>query len=328
MALNRSLSHKEGRLIQRITPFVDLNGFGWAHLSRDFLHRSKLTITALLHAYPDSTCGFYIVNAPSLFTLLWKFVRPLLDDETASMVRVLGGPSAYTPVLREMGITIDGGGDLETCPASWRNAMKEVAPHGRKPPAYLSPADSEAFQSAMVAVGLRLRTHTSHSSSAHSSTLRAQASSSRGRSTHASTGSHEPPSLAEALAQKGAGLLEGRLSPSSVLVQSIVRRSSSDPFAHEAKSGAGDELPFVEATPTTAAVLFAPGLPSAPVALAPALTHDAPLGHRPSQRPSDQTAVEVAAAGQPTPTGQRPRMVTLACAAGVAGAAVALLARD
>ena len=113
IALNRSLSHQSGRLIQRITPILDLGGFGWDHLSRDFIARTEATIRTLLHACarrpvstftcaaappcprtcshardqssqttepcpladPDSTTGFYIINAPSLFTLSWKLVR-------------------------------------------------------------------------------------------------------------------------------------------------------------------------------------------------------------------------------------------------------------
>ena len=42
IALNRTLSAQSGRLVQSITPVIDLNGLGWRHLSRDFMSRTKV----------------------------------------------------------------------------------------------------------------------------------------------------------------------------------------------------------------------------------------------------------------------------------------------
>lgn len=206
LALNRSLSHQEGRLIQRITPFVDLKGLGWEHLSRDFLHRTKMTITTLLHSYPDATSGFYVVNAPSLFTVLWKCIRPLLDEETAKMVQVLGGPTSYAPVLERMGVVLsEPGASLETCHASWSNAMREVAPLGRKPPPWLHPADRHALQAALSSADL---------DASHLSTSVGRMTPSDGKEPMAS----RLPSAGELIRRRS-----GRASPSSVLVRSLTR---------------------------------------------------------------------------------------------------------
>lgn len=154
MTLNRKLSHENGRLIQRITPLVDLKGFGWDHLSRDFLHRTRVLINTLTTPYPDSTSGFYIINSPALFSILWKAVRPMLDDETAAMVKVLGGPSKYVPALAEMGVAIDGDADLETVNLSWQRTMLEVAPEGVKPPPFVYPSDAKLLLSAAHSLGI------------------------------------------------------------------------------------------------------------------------------------------------------------------------------
>lgn len=153
MALNRKVSHEEGRLLQRITPLVDLKGFGWAHLSRDFIHRTRVLIKSLINAYPDSTCGFFVINTPSLFSVLWKVLRPLLDEETAAMVHVLGGPAKYAPALAEMGVVLDA--DIETAQVSWREAAAEAAPGGRKPPPFVYAEDAIVLRGAANAAGLQ-----------------------------------------------------------------------------------------------------------------------------------------------------------------------------
>jgi hypothetical protein len=156
-ALNRKLSHEEGRLIQRATPLIDLKGFGWQHLSRDFLHRTRVLIETLIHAYPDSSSGFFVINAPSLFSVLWKCIRPILDEETASMVKVLGGPSKYKPALVEMGVVLnDGEADLESMPVSWSASAADTAPGGVKPPPFVYEADSQVLYSAARSAGVTL----------------------------------------------------------------------------------------------------------------------------------------------------------------------------
>ena len=157
IALNRTLSHESGRLIHRITPVIDLKGFGFDHLSRDFLSRTRATITSLQHAYPEAVSGFYVINAPSVFTLIWSIVRPMLDEHTAAIVYVLGGRDEYTPVLERLGVVLeDGHRDIETCPASWQAAMDVVAPDGVKPPPFVPSSDARALRSALTSAGLKM----------------------------------------------------------------------------------------------------------------------------------------------------------------------------
>ena len=154
IAYSRKLSHEEGRLIQRITPLVDLKGFGWEHLSRDFLYRTRVLIQSLTSPYPDSTSGFFIINTPALFSIVWKAVRPMLDDETAAMVKVLGGPATYKPALAEMGVVIDDDTDLETVRLSWHETMRDVAPQGVKPPPFVYDSDVALLLTAANSAGI------------------------------------------------------------------------------------------------------------------------------------------------------------------------------
>jgi len=49
--------------------------------------------------YPESMGKFYIINAPYLFSTVWAFVKPWLDEVTVSKIAILG--SSYKSTLLE-----------------------------------------------------------------------------------------------------------------------------------------------------------------------------------------------------------------------------------
>ena len=111
VAYNRTLSHKAGRQIRRMTPIIDLKGFSLSHLSPEFVRLCALTITALIHTYPEATSGFYGINVPSAFMMLWRMMRPLLDADTLAKTKLMGGPKEYEPVFAKLGIVLAGPSD-------------------------------------------------------------------------------------------------------------------------------------------------------------------------------------------------------------------------
>lgn len=64
---------------------------------------TQAVISTLQHAYPESVTAFYVINAPSMFTVLWKLVRPMLDEQTAEMVAMLRwnptSPGPYSTLM-------------------------------------------------------------------------------------------------------------------------------------------------------------------------------------------------------------------------------------
>ena len=122
------------------------------------------------------------------------------------MVQVLGGPTSYAPVLERMGVVLsEPGASLETCHASWSDAMREVAPLGRKPPPWLHPADRHALQVALSSADLN---------TSRLSTSVGRISASDGKEPMAG----RLPSAGELIRRRS-----GRASPSSVLVRSLTR---------------------------------------------------------------------------------------------------------
>ncbi|KAJ7123114.1 CRAL-TRIO domain-containing protein [Mycena epipterygia] len=49
--------------------------------------------------YPECMGAFYIINAPWAFAAVWAAIKPWLDEVTRSKVQIVGGPSAYRPLL-------------------------------------------------------------------------------------------------------------------------------------------------------------------------------------------------------------------------------------
>jgi hypothetical protein len=49
--------------------------------------------------YPECMGKFYIINAPYLFSTVWSFVKPWLDEVTVAKISILG--TNYKPTLLE-----------------------------------------------------------------------------------------------------------------------------------------------------------------------------------------------------------------------------------
>ncbi|CAG8772324.1 10061_t:CDS:1 [Racocetra persica] len=91
-------SKKSGKLIETSCTILDLKGVSL----RSFASVSSFVKQASnigQNYYPERMGKFYIINAPMLFSSVWNFVKPLLDEVTAAKIVILG--SKYKQTLLE-----------------------------------------------------------------------------------------------------------------------------------------------------------------------------------------------------------------------------------
>ena len=77
---------------------MDLQGLGKQHLTGKGIGYFKSVISASQDNYPETMGGLFIINAPWVFNIAWKMVRPLLHANTLDKIHILG--SDYQKVLQ------------------------------------------------------------------------------------------------------------------------------------------------------------------------------------------------------------------------------------
>jgi len=75
---------------QGIIFIEDLNGLGFHHWYTPAITVMKAVSEIDTQYYPHAVRKLYIINAPSVFTWMWKLVKPWLDPFTANSMVVLG----------------------------------------------------------------------------------------------------------------------------------------------------------------------------------------------------------------------------------------------
>ena len=154
-AYTRVLSHRHGTNLRRQIVIVDLKGFSMAHLGSDFMKMTKLYIRTLLNVFPEASAGFYMINSPAIVRGGWVIVKALLDADTLSKCKVLGGPSSYEPLFKQLGITFtEGSTPLSECRPSWVAALREISPADVKKP-FLTEAEAAVYASGLAAASSR-----------------------------------------------------------------------------------------------------------------------------------------------------------------------------
>jgi hypothetical protein len=66
---------------------LDLEGFGYANFSFQLV---KTAIGVLQDFHPERLGSIYVLNAPFVFTAIWRMIQPLLDERTRSKIDILG----------------------------------------------------------------------------------------------------------------------------------------------------------------------------------------------------------------------------------------------
>ena len=73
---------------RRITTVIDLTNLGDS--DKQVMNFGKAIAKIDQDNYPEHLCKMFIINAPGMFTGLWKFIRLFIDDRTKAKIQVLG----------------------------------------------------------------------------------------------------------------------------------------------------------------------------------------------------------------------------------------------
>lgn len=95
----------------------DLKGLSWHHWYTPAISVMKAVSEIDTLYYPNAVQRLYIINAPSIFTWMWKLVKPWLDPATAQTMVVLGS-NFYEVLSKEIppeNIPMEYGGNC-SCP--------------------------------------------------------------------------------------------------------------------------------------------------------------------------------------------------------------------
>jgi len=79
----------------------DLKGLGWQHWYTPAVSILKAVSNIDTEYYPLAVHKLYIINAPAVFTWMWKLVKPWLDPNTAASMNVLG-EDFYDVLVKEI----------------------------------------------------------------------------------------------------------------------------------------------------------------------------------------------------------------------------------
>lgn len=83
-------TQRAGRVINQSFVIMDMDGFSlrkWNGQTQAMLSR---LIKVLSDHYPETMGVLFIINAPGVFTAVWRVVKSLLDPGTAKKITILG----------------------------------------------------------------------------------------------------------------------------------------------------------------------------------------------------------------------------------------------
>jgi hypothetical protein len=81
---------EEKRLVHSV---LDIGGVGRQHMKH--IGEIKKFVGLLPNLIPDVTQTISIINAPWVFSMMWKVISPLVPPATRRKVNILGGPSTF-----------------------------------------------------------------------------------------------------------------------------------------------------------------------------------------------------------------------------------------
>lgn len=101
MRLCYETSLRTGYIVETVTCFIDIGGLSLSQVTRDFLAIIKLIAEIDQSQYPETLGRTFILNASSLFPMVWRMVRPWLDPVVANKMQILAGVESWHPYLLE-----------------------------------------------------------------------------------------------------------------------------------------------------------------------------------------------------------------------------------
>ncbi|XP_033747667.1 SEC14-like protein 2 isoform X2 [Pecten maximus] len=83
-------SRKLGRVIDKETIIYDMEKVGMRHLWKPGIDTFNQFVTLVEDNYPERLKFIFIINAPKIFPVIWKLVRPFVAEETRKKIKVFG----------------------------------------------------------------------------------------------------------------------------------------------------------------------------------------------------------------------------------------------
>jgi len=99
-------SNKLRKRLYKLVFIVDMTGLGFSHARPSIIARIRDDMKLFEKFYPETIHRLLIINTPMVFTTAWAALTPFIHPHTIKKIMVLGGPSSYEPVFRELGITL------------------------------------------------------------------------------------------------------------------------------------------------------------------------------------------------------------------------------
>ncbi|GMI15759.1 hypothetical protein TrVE_jg6160 [Triparma verrucosa] len=94
-------SKVRGYHCETITAVIDIKGMRLRQITKDFLYLLKHMAAVDQNHYPERMGTTYIINCPSMFSMVWKGIVPWLDKNTAAKIKILASEKEWKPVLHE-----------------------------------------------------------------------------------------------------------------------------------------------------------------------------------------------------------------------------------
>ncbi|CAO3634867.1 unnamed protein product [Cunninghamella echinulata] len=83
-------TERAGRYIHKETIIFDCEHMGLFQFHMAGLNKMKQVLAYLQSYYPETLHHLFVVNAPSAFLIMWKVIKPWLDQRTLDKVHILG----------------------------------------------------------------------------------------------------------------------------------------------------------------------------------------------------------------------------------------------
>jgi len=141
-----SICMQEGRRQYMSVVVVDLAGLGSTHFKSKTLDWFKRYTAVFQNFYPETMLRTYVINAPMIFTGLWKAIRIFLHPTTAAKISVSSW--GHEKIFHRDGIQLFGSTHTDSM-VPWREVVRRLdAGHDRQTLAagYLPSKDATALQ--------------------------------------------------------------------------------------------------------------------------------------------------------------------------------------
>jgi len=78
---------------------IDIKGMRLKQITKDFLFLMKNMAGVDQSHYPERMGATYIINCPSMFSIVWRGIAPWINKDTAAKIKILASEKEWRPVL-------------------------------------------------------------------------------------------------------------------------------------------------------------------------------------------------------------------------------------